>query len=53
MLHLNVKDETSRLRALVLGTARNNGPVPKPGETYDPKSLEHILAGPIRKSRIW
>lgn len=51
MLHLNVKDETSRLRALVLGTARNNGPVPKPGETYDPKSLEHILAGTYPKEQ--
>ncbi|MGS2764300.1 dimethylarginine dimethylaminohydrolase family protein [Sinomicrobium sp. M5D2P9] len=45
MLKLNVKDETSRLRALVLGTAKSNGPVPAPEETYDPKSLEHILAG--------
>ena len=45
MLHLNVYDETSRLRAVLLGTAISNGPVPKPEEAYDPKSLEHILAG--------
>ena len=45
MLELNVKNETSRLRAVVLGTAINNGPTPTVAEAYDPKSLEHILAG--------
>jgi N-dimethylarginine dimethylaminohydrolase len=45
MLQLNVKNETSRLRAVVLGTAENNGPTPEAHEAYDPKSLEHIIAG--------
>lgn len=45
MLQLNVKNETSRLRAVVLGTAISNGPTPSVEEAYDPKSLEHILAG--------
>ncbi len=45
MLQLNVKDESSRLRAVVLGTAISNGPTPQIEEAYDPKSLEHILAG--------
>lgn len=45
MLQLNVKNETSRLRAVVLGSAVSNGPTPTPEEAYDPKSLEHILAG--------
>jgi len=45
MLALNVKNETSRLRAVVLGSALNNGPTPTAEEAYDPKSLEHILAG--------
>ncbi len=45
MLKLNVKNETSRLRAVVLGTAKSNGPTPKIEEAYDPKSLEHIKAG--------
>ncbi|SHI90410.1 N-Dimethylarginine dimethylaminohydrolase [Arenibacter nanhaiticus] len=49
MLKLNVKDETSRLKAVVLGTAQSNGPVPMPEEAYDPKSLEHILAGTYPK----
>lgn len=45
MLQLNVNNETSRLRAVVLGSAVHNGPTPKAEEAYDPKSLEHILAG--------
>ncbi|UPS90359.1 MULTISPECIES: dimethylarginine dimethylaminohydrolase family protein [unclassified Bizionia] len=45
MLKLNVKNETSRLRAVVLGTAISNGPTPTEDEAYDPKSLEHIKAG--------
>ncbi len=45
MLKLNVKNETSRLRAVVLGTAESSGPTPTAEEAYDPKSLEHILAG--------
>ncbi|MCR9182626.1 MAG: arginine deiminase family protein [Flavobacteriaceae bacterium] len=50
MLKLNVKDETSRLRAVVLGTANSNGPTPLAEEAYDPKSLEHILAGTYPKN---
>lgn len=45
MLALHVKNETSRLRAVVLGTAVSNGPTPSIEEAYDPKSLEHIKAG--------
>ena len=49
MLHLNINNETSRLKTVVLGTAKSNGPIPRPEETYDPKSLEHILAGTYPK----
>ena len=54
MLSLNVKNETSRLRAVVLGTAVNNGPTPTIEEAYDPKSLEHIKAGtyPVESDMI-
>lgn len=54
MLSLNVKNETSRLRAVVLGTAQSNGPTPTEEEAYDPKSLEHIKAGtyPIEKDMV-
>ena len=49
MIHINVKNETSRLRAVVLGTAESNGPTPKLEDTYDPKSAEHIKAGTYPK----
>lgn len=54
MIKLNVLNETSRLRAVVLGTAIGNGPTPKLEEAYDPKSLEHIKAGtyPLEKDMI-
>lgn len=45
MLKLNVKNETSTLKKVILGIANSNGPTPTPEEAYDPKSLEHILAG--------
>lgn len=49
MLQLNVKNETSRLKAVILGTAESNGPTPEEHEAYDPKSLEHIKAGTYPK----
>tara|TARA_B110000902_G_scaffold38987_1_gene41616 strand:- start:134 stop:1048 length:915 start_codon:yes stop_codon:yes gene_type:complete len=49
MLKLNIKNETSRLRAVILGTAKSNGPVPKVADCYDPKSVQHVLAGTYPK----
>lgn len=49
MLKLSINDETSRLRTVVLGVANSNGPTPSIEEAYDPKSLEHILAGTYPK----
>lgn len=49
MLKLNVKDEISRLRAVLLGTAKSNGPIPNISEAYDPKSIEHIKLGTYPK----
>jgi len=49
MLKLNIQNETSRLRAVVLGTAESNGPVPDLEKAYDPKTREHILAGTYPK----
>ncbi|MFS4417009.1 dimethylarginine dimethylaminohydrolase family protein [Maribacter sp. 2307ULW6-5] len=49
MLQLNITDEISPLKAVVLGTAQSPGPVPTPEQAYDPKSLEHILAGTYPK----
>jgi N-dimethylarginine dimethylaminohydrolase len=54
MIQLHIENETSRLRAVVLGTAISNGPTPSVDDAYDPKSLEHILAGtyPIESNMI-
>ena len=49
MIKLNIKNETSRLRAVVLGTAESNGPTPLVEDCYDPKSIEHVLAGTYPK----
>ena len=45
MIKLNINDEVSRLRSVVLGRADSNGPTPKLEDAYDPKSAEHIKAG--------
>lgn len=54
MLQLNVKDETSRLKAVILGTAESCGPTPELEDAYDPKSALHIKAGtyPIEQDMI-
>lgn len=54
MLKLNVKNETNRLRAVILGIAQSNGATPTIEEAYDSKSLEHIKAGtyPLEKDMI-
>ncbi|MFT5751288.1 MAG: N-dimethylarginine dimethylaminohydrolase [Flavobacteriales bacterium] len=49
MLKLNVKNETARLRAVVLGTAKSCGPIPQLEDAYDPKSAQHIVAGTYPK----
>jgi N-dimethylarginine dimethylaminohydrolase len=49
MLQLNIQNETSRLRSVILGTAKSNGPVPKVEDCYDPKSIQHVLAGTYPK----
>lgn len=49
MIKLNINDEISQLRAVVLGRADSNGPVPKLEDAYDPKSAEHIKAGTYPK----
>jgi len=48
-MKLNIQNETSRLKAVILGTARSNGPTPKAEDCYDPKSKQHVLAGTYPK----
>lgn len=48
-MKLHILNETSKLKAVVLGTAKDNGPVPEIEDCYDPKSIENILAGTYPK----
>ena len=53
-MKLNVKNETSRLRAVILGIADSPGPTPALEDAYDPKSAEHIKAGtyPVEEDMV-
>ncbi|MBR6246196.1 MAG: amidinotransferase [Bacteroidales bacterium] len=44
-MKLNVRNETSRLREVILGLPYSNGPTPKLEETFDSKSYESVLHG--------
>lgn len=44
-MNLNVKNETSRLQAVVLGQPGSLGPVPSIASTYDAKSYETVQLG--------
>ncbi|MDR9456434.1 MAG: arginine deiminase family protein [Salegentibacter sp.] len=50
-MNLHITNETSRLRAVVLGTAESFGGTPSLSEAYDPKSREHIKAGTYPKEQ--
>lgn len=49
MIPLNIKDETSPLKSVILGTARSSGGEPTAEDAYDPNSLKHINAGTYPK----
>lgn len=44
-MNLNIKDEVSPLKAVVLGQLRSLGPVPEIHQVFDAKSYETILEG--------
>jgi len=48
-VELNINNETSRLKTVILGRADSNGPVPNLEDAYDPKSIEHIKNGTYPK----
>lgn len=48
-MELNINNETSKLKKVILGRADSNGPVPSLEEAYDPKSIEHIKNGTYPK----
>ena len=43
MIDININDETSQLKTVVLGIADDFGGTPSLEECYDPKSKEHVL----------
>lgn len=45
MRNLNVKDETSTLKSVIVGLGTNPGPVPTLDEAYDAKSYSTLIAG--------
>jgi len=45
MIPVKILDETAPLEAVILGSAKSMGGVPKLEETYDPKSRSHIIDG--------
>ncbi|PIV97902.1 MAG: amidinotransferase, partial [Flavobacteriaceae bacterium CG17_big_fil_post_rev_8_21_14_2_50_31_13] len=51
MLQLNITNETSQLKAVVLGIATSNGLIPTLEDCYDPKSREHVLNGTYPKEQ--
>ena len=48
-MKLNIQNETSRLKAVILGIAESVGPIPSIEKAYDPKSIQHIKAGTYPK----
>jgi len=48
-IKLHIQNETSTLKAVVLGIAKSNGKTPSIEDAYDPKSKEHIMAGTYPK----
>ena len=50
MIRINVTNETTELKAVVIGIADDFGGTPSVGECYDPKSKEHVIAGTYPKN---
>jgi len=50
MIRINITNETTELKAVVIGIADDFGGTPKVEECYDPKSKEHVIAGTYPKN---
>lgn len=51
MINLSIKNETSSLKAVVLGRGDSFGGKPREEDIYDPKSLEYLRAGTFPKEK--
>ena len=49
MLDLNINNETSELKTVMLGNSEDFGKIPLPNECFDPKSLENVQNGTYPK----
>ena len=47
VMHLNINNEFSRLKSVILGHADNCGGQPHLDETYDPKTKEYLKEVPV------
>ncbi|KRO89599.1 MAG: arginine deiminase-related protein [Bacteroidetes bacterium] len=49
-----VKDETSKLKSVIIGIAKSSGGIPNLKDLYDPKSIENLISGnyPLEKDMI-
>ena len=45
MISININNETSQLRDVIVGIANDFGGVPTIEQCYDPKSKEHVRLG--------
>jgi hypothetical protein len=52
-MKLNIKNETGRLKSVVLGQPKSNGPVPTLEESYDAKSYHTIEIISIQRRRYY
>ena len=39
-----VKDETSKLKSVIIGIANSSGGIPDLKDLYDPKSIENLIS---------
>ena len=39
-----VKDETSKLKSVIIGIANSSGGIPELNDLYDPKSIKNLIA---------
>ena len=42
-MEFNVADETSSLKSVIIGVAKNSGKIPDLKDLYDPKSVRNLL----------
>jgi len=49
-----VKNETSKLKSVIIGIANSSGGIPELNDLYDPKSIKNLIAGnyPLEKDMI-